>query len=51
MEDQKISESTERKFCPICNKDRDVALVRKPDVDLKICKECGSAVSIRYKDY
>ena len=40
----------ERKFCPVCNKENEVTYLRKPDVDLKLCKECGSAVSILYKD-
>jgi Zn ribbon nucleic-acid-binding protein len=41
---------TERKFCPQCEKVTEMIFVSKPDVDLKTCKECGSAVSIRYKD-
>jgi Zn ribbon nucleic-acid-binding protein len=40
----------EYKFCPVCNKENEVTYVRKPDVDLKLCMECGSAVSILYKD-
>jgi hypothetical protein len=41
---------SERKFCPVCKKETEVVFVSKPDIDLKICKECDSAVSIRYKD-
>ena len=42
---------TETKYCPICHKEVEVEYVDKPDADLKICKNCGAAVSIRYKDY
>ncbi len=42
--------TTEKKFCPTCGKETDIELVKKPDVDLKICTVCGSAVSILYKD-
>ncbi len=41
----------ERKFCPTCRIDSEVEFVSKPDVNLKICKKCGSAVSIQYKDF
>jgi len=41
---------TEQKYCPICEKESEVEFVSKPDVDLKVCKVCGSAVAIRYKD-
>lgn len=40
----------EKKFCPICRAETEVSLVVKPDVNLKICKKCGAAVSIQYKD-
>jgi Zn ribbon nucleic-acid-binding protein len=40
----------ERKFCPVCEKQAEVILVRKPDIDLKLCKNCGNAVSVLYKD-
>ena len=42
---------TERKYCPICHVETVVEYVTKPDVDLKVCKNCGAAVSILYKDY
>lgn len=41
----------EIKYCPLCRKEVGVKSVAKPDVDLKICENCGAAVSIRYKDY
>lgn len=40
----------ETKFCPICQIETEVSLVVKPDVNLKICKKCGAAISIQYKD-
>ena len=40
----------ESKFCPMCGTETEVTLVVKPDVNLKICKRCGGAVSIQYKD-
>ena len=40
----------ERKFCPMCEQEVEIIFVRKPDVDLKLCKNCGTAVSVRYKD-
>jgi|GEM_PF-3630695 NMD protein affecting ribosome stability and mRNA decay len=46
-----VTSMTEMKYCPICHKEVDVEYVAKPDVDLKVCKNCGAAVSIRYKDY
>lgn len=42
---------TERKRCPICNMETEVDYVRKPEVDLKVCKNCGAVVSILYKYY
>jgi len=41
----------EKKYCPVCNEINEVVFVRKPDVDLKLCKKCGGVVSILYKDY
>ncbi len=41
----------ETKYCPICHMEVQVEHVTKPDVDLKVCKKCGAAVSIRYKDF
>ena len=41
----------ERKLCPICHMETGVEYVSKPDVDLKVCKNCGAAVSILYKEY
>ena len=41
----------EKKYCPVCNEISEVVFVRKPDVDLKLCKKCGGVVSILYKDY
>lgn len=46
-----MSESSERKYCAICNEINGVVFVRKPDVDLKLCKKCGGVVSILYKDF
>ncbi len=40
----------ERRMCPVCKKEVEVELVRKPDVDLKICTVCGAAISILYKE-
>jgi rRNA maturation endonuclease Nob1 len=40
----------ETKYCPICGNNVEVEYIMKPDVDLKVCKKCGSAVSIRFKD-
>jgi ribosome-binding protein aMBF1 (putative translation factor) len=40
----------EKMFCPICSKEIEVQYVRKADVDLKICKSCGAAISILYKE-
>jgi Zn ribbon nucleic-acid-binding protein len=40
----------ERRVCPVCEQEAEVVLVRKPDVDLKLCKNCGTAVSVLYKD-
>ena len=39
-----------KRFCPMCGREVQVRLVRKPDVDIKVCTNCGRAVSIRYKD-
>ncbi|MGI0091341.1 MAG: hypothetical protein ACREBS_06495 [Nitrososphaerales archaeon] len=41
---------SETKYCPICQIEPKVSYVVKPDIELKICKNCGSAVSILYKD-
>jgi hypothetical protein len=50
MERKNNQKLSERKFCPNCKKETDLVFVSKPDVDLKLCEECGTAVSIRYKD-
>lgn len=41
----------ETKYCPFCRREVEVKYSNKPDVDLKICTNCGAAVSIRYKAY
>jgi hypothetical protein len=42
--------TVERKFCPVCEQEAEIIFVRKPDVDLKLCKNCGTAISVLYKD-
>jgi hypothetical protein len=46
-----VASMTEMKYCPICHKEVEVEYVTKPDADLKVCKNCGAAVSIRYNDH
>jgi NMD protein affecting ribosome stability and mRNA decay len=41
---------TEKKICPVCMKEVEIEFVSKADVDLKICKSCGAAISILYKE-
>lgn len=44
------SNPLERRTCPVCMRETEIEFVRKPDVDLKICKNCGAAIAILYKD-
>lgn len=44
------NKSIEKRVCPICMKEVEVELIRKPDVDLRICGNCGAAISILYKE-
>jgi len=39
-----------KKYCSTCQKVTEFSHVAKPDVELKLCKECGHVVSILYKD-